>query len=230
MENIDIYSDRLIKYINHWIERFNLKPDSGFAISEKSINHFKNKQLKQALNELVKRGKGYLLTEDFCYYLVYEAFKSVDYQGDLIKLLNKIYKADDNELIKILNKYIFYVCFGDIYKFDKQENYVNLMSQEDLDMFNTCMKCIHSMYQTGVRAFESDILTEILFNIYGYCVIHHQKDKFDKLVSKYFINPRQTIDHFINNGFMNKDYELKENFNDFIYQDMNRERNPIVIK
>jgi len=227
--NLFVYINRIINHVIYWKDRLHLTEQQGFKVSDKSINELR-KRLRTFIEKIIKSGKDYLLTEDFCYYLVYESFKMVDYQKELFKLLDNIIKASDNELIKILNKYMFYVCFGDIYNIDKQENYVKLMNQEDLDMFNTCMNCIHNMYQTGVKCFESDILTEILFNIYGYCIIHHQKDIFGQLVNKYFSNPRQTIDYFLNNGFMTKDYNLKDNFNDFIYQDMNKEEKTVVIK
>lgn len=227
--NLYVYINRIINDVIYWRDRLHLTEQQGFKVSDNSINELR-KKIKPFIEKIIKSSKDYLLTEDFCYYLVYESFKMVDFQKQLFKLLDNIIKADDKTLINILHKYIFYVCFGDVYKFDKKENYINLMNEESLSMYNTCDKCIKRMYANPLKGYESKILTEILFNIYGYCVINRKYDIFDKLVSKYFTDPRKTIDHFINNGFMSKDYDLKDGFIDFIYEDMNKQEKAPIIK
>ncbi len=226
---IDLYVEQIMRHVINWKERLKLTEESGFKVNDKNLDSLR-KKLKPLIEKIFEEKKEHLLTEEFCYYLVYESFKMVDYQKQLINSLNNIIKADDKELKKILSKYMHYVCFNDIYHFDKQENYINLMNQESLSAFNTCQNCINNMYRIPIRGFESTILTEILFDIYAYCAINKKLNDFDNLVKKYFVNPRQTIDHFVNNGFMKKDYDLIDNFDDFIYNDMKEKSNQRIIR
>ena len=231
MENdkVDFYINRIMFHVTNWIKRLNLKEDSKYPVKECHIDELR-KKLHLPIEKLIEVNRDYLLTEVFCYYLVYESFDIFDYRWELTESLYRIIRAYDDELIPILNNYVSHVCFGDRYKYDHQVDYVKLMTEEELDMFNTCINCVDRMYQVTEKADETFILKEILFNIYAYCIINNQKDKFKDFASKYFEDPRRTIDHFINNGFLEPYHTLADGFNDYIYEDMNNKGSRPIIQ
>jgi len=229
-KNVELFLDRIIEKLDYWFIRLNLYTSPYIETGEDSIKKFRNQKLKPIIENIVKKGRGHILTYGYCYYIVFKSLSLLDYQSEMVRLFKKIDNANDKELIDIIDRYIKYLCFGDRYFYDNNSNVSEFMDDDERHLYDTCIECLQIIETTSLVAYQGHLLTEILSKVCSYCIINKQTDKLDKLLNKYFNNPRLTIERFENNGFIKENLDIADNFYDYLFKDMFNEKSPIKIK
>ena len=229
--NLFVYINRIINHVIYWKDRLHLTEQQGFKVSDKSINELR-KRLRPFIEKIIKSGKDYLLTEDFCYYLVYESFKMVDYQKELLGYLNELKDLDDKKLTKLYRKYFDDILFDKYLKeFDDISCYTDRMEGDYKDAFLTLKSDSDNLHNIFIRGYEHDLLDQISSLIFARCAKTGNLGLYNKLSRPYFTDPRQTIDYFAMNGFIDSHYELVDDFDNYIYKGLNEDnKNSNIIR
>lgn len=230
-EQANICADILIDGLKIRKEMFNINRDSEMDFSDKSLMKFRNK-LIPVINKIINNGNGFILTKDLLYYLTYLSIRMIDYQSELLRFLRHISCQDDKGTAEMYKKYFGCIMFDKyLNSKDPIENYINRMDGAYKEAFLKYQNNYKNLLGTFVRGYEYDLMDQVSSLIFAKCAKDNKLEYYDELSKRYFANPRETIDYFITNGFMNDNYQLIYQFDDFIYEDMgNGVKNTCEIK
>ena len=200
-------------------------------MEEKDFERLHDK-LVPVINKIINNGNDFILTKDYLFYLSYISLKMVDYQKELLGYLNELKDLDDKKLTKLYRKYFDDILFDKYLKeFDDISCYTDRMEGDYKDAFLTLKNDSDNLHNIFIRGYEHDLLDQISSLIFARCAKTGNLGLYNKLSRPYFSDPRQTIDYFAMNGFIDSHYDLVDDFDNYIYKGLNEDnKNANIIR
>ena len=225
------YANILIDEFKNRRSQYHLENDKDIKIRDEHLEYLYNKSL-HIINKIIDNGNEFILTRDYLYYLTYISLKMIDYSNEALKLLNNLVDLDDKKVCKLYDKYFSDIMYNKYIKdLEPIDTYINRMEGDYKDAFIRLQTNTKSLSGIFVRGYEFDILDRISTLIFVYCVKNNILNQYGDLTYKYFKDPRDTIDYFVTNGFIDDHYDLIDTFDAYIYKDMlDGEKNACLIK
>ena len=133
----EVCADIIIDELKVRREMFNIDINHGskMNMSDETLDKFRNKLLP-VLNKIISNGNTFILTNDFLYYLTYLSIRMVDYQKELLRLLNELVNLDDKKISKLYKNYFSNIMYDKyLNDVDPIDNYISRMSGSYKDAF-----------------------------------------------------------------------------------------------
>ena len=229
--NAEKYADILIDQLRVRKFQYHIDHNSDIKMNDKDFQKLYDK-LIPVINKIINNGNEFILTKDYLYYLSYLSLKMIDYQKELLGLLNNLVHLDDKKLTKLYRKYFDDILFDKYLKeFDDISCYTDRMEGDYKDAFLTLKSDSDNLHNIFIRGYEHDLLDQISSLIFAKCAKTGNLGLYNKLSRPYFTDPRQTIDYFAMNGFIDNHYELVDDFDNYIYKGLNEDnKNANIIR
>ena len=224
------YANSLIRQLKWWKDTLHITPESHLKMEDKDLDKV-YKDVFGPIKRIVEHHNDFILTDDFLFYLAYKSMRFVDYSKDLVKELNDLVVMDDTKLAKKYKKYFDEVMFGKyLHDFASEQDFIDIMDEDHKNAFSDYKDNYNKLHGIFIRGYEFDVMDNISSIIYSKCAKTNNLPLYKKLSKKYFDDPRQTIDYFSMNGFIREDYDLIDDFNEYINNDMNNIGSKNVIR
>lgn len=218
---VEEYINNIINELKVRKEQYHITDNSDIKMNDNDFNKLHDK-LIPVINKIINNGNDFILTKDYIFYLSYLSLGMIDYQKELLRLLNELITVDDSKLTKLYKKYFNDILYNKYLKeFDNIDDYLNRMEGDYKIAFETLLQDINKLHTIFIRGYEYDLLDQISSLLFARCAKTNNLGLYNKLSRKYFTDPRQTIDYFSMNGFIDEHYNLIDNFNDYINNDLN---------
>lgn len=216
------YTEYIIEQLKIWRERYHIADDKDFKINDKDLETV-YKKVFNVIKKIIENKNDYILTKDYMYYLSYKSLRMVDYSKELVRLLKNLINIDDNKLIELYKRYFSDIMYDKYLKdVDPIDQYIDRMDGDYKDAFKEYKANADSLSNIFIRGYEFEAMDYLSTIIFSNCAKTNNLHLYKDLSKKYFNDPRHTIDYLYMNGFIKQNYDLIDDFNEFVYNDMNQ--------
>ena len=232
MENkLNEYTKLFYLRLSCWADRLGLYFNS---------NHIweMNKLIPKYIEKIINNGNKFILTNDYLNYLCFyacfrqrygERGNNNYYLSALYSKLDHLATSNDIDIEKAISNYYFFLLFGDEMNESQKVDFYKLMNNEDRKMFEKCLEIRSKICDTSHHYYETEILKRMLIKITYYCKKYNNYKHFYELISKYFDNPKYTIEIFKLRGLI-KESDTVSQFDTYITQGFNIDNKEVIAK
>ena len=179
-------ANSFINYIRYMEEYLDAPKDR--RIKEQTLL-MRIEKVKKVIRAIIDMNRDYLLTYDYCYFLVYFSYIH-GIKSRWMKDLKNIMKSDMDSLVIDRANYCLYIIhshFAPNILVDGQ--FVDLMSEEDKELFNRAKEKDEEYKNVRHDSYGNPLLISvgtIISVICGYCYVYRKYDSFEQLFNKVF--------------------------------------------